>query len=254
VTLLRATDVKKTYGAGELATHVLHGVSMEVPPGELVLLMGPSGSGKTTLLSILAGLLRPSSGTVELCGSVITELSESAIARVRRAKMGFIFQTYNLFPALTALDNVAEVLAMKGVPIRQAREQAARALDRVGLKKRLTHLPQDLSGGQKQRVAIARALAGDPDLILGDEVTAALDGATATSVMEILRGQVTPHTGVLLVTHDHRLERFADRVIEIEDGLIVRDAPIARPDAAAPASASAHAHVQAPAAAPGAAS
>jgi len=237
VTLLRATDVKKTYGSGELATHVLHGVSMEVPPGELVLLMGPSGSGKTTLLSILAGLMHPTSGKVELCGAVISELSEEATARVRRAKLGFIFQTYNLFPALTALDNVAEVLAMKGVPIRQAREQAALALDRVGLSKRLTHMPSDLSGGQKQRVAIARALAGDPALVLGDEVTAALDGVTANSVMEILRSQVTPHTGVLLVTHDHRLERFADRMIEIEDGLIVRDAPLPKPAGAAPPSA-----------------
>ena len=230
MTLLRATAVKKTYGSGELATHVLHGVSMEVPPGELVLLMGPSGSGKTTLLSILAGLMRPSSGKVEVCGAVISELSETATARVRRAKLGFIFQTYNLFPALTALDNVAEVLAMKGVPIERAREQAASALGRVGLSKRLHHLPQDLSGGQKQRVAIARALAGDPALILGDEVTAALDGATANSVMEILRSQVTPQTGVLLVTHDHRLERFADRVVEIEDGRITRDAALPKPE------------------------
>jgi putative ABC transport system ATP-binding protein len=234
MTLLRATDVKKTYGSGELTTHVLHGVSMEVPPGELVLLMGPSGSGKTTLLSILAGLLHPSSGTVELCGAVISELSEAATARVRRAKLGFIFQTYNLFPALTALDNVAEVLAMKGVPIQKAREQAALSLERVGLGKRLGHLPQDMSGGQKQRVAIARALAGDPALILGDEVTAALDGVTANSVMEILRSQVTPHTGVLLVTHDHRLERFADRVIEIEDGRITRDHPLPKPELRAP--------------------
>ncbi len=227
--LLRAIDVKKTYGSGELATHVLHGVTLELPPGQLVLLMGPSGSGKTTFLSILAGLLRPSSGQVELCGAPISELSEPAVAAVRRERLGFIFQTYNLFPALTALDNVAEVLAMKGVPIRKAREMAVDALERVGLGKRLHHLPSDLSGGQKQRVAIARALAGAPALILGDEVTAALDGTTANSVMEILRSQVTPQTGVLLVTHDHRLERYADRVVEMEDGLIVRDAPLPGP-------------------------
>ena len=231
--LLRAVDVKKTYGKGELAVHVLHGVSLEVPAGELALLMGPSGSGKTTLISILAGLLRPSHGRVELCGAEISSMAEADIGRVRRGKLGFIFQTYNLFPALTALDNVAEVLAMKGMPIGEAREQARHALERVGLGSRLTHLPGDLSGGQKQRVAIARALAGSPALIMGDEVTAALDGATATSVMEILRGQVAPDRSVLIVTHDHRLERFADRVIEIEDGLIQRDAAISAEQRAA---------------------
>lgn len=221
--LLRASDVVKSYGKGELATHVLHGVSMKLPPGELALLMGPSGSGKTTLISILAGLLRPTQGHVELCGHAISQMSEAQASKVRREKLGFVFQTYNLFPALTALDNVAEVLAMKGMPIDKARAQARQALERVGLSKRTHHLPGDLSGGQKQRVAIARALAGNPALIMGDEVTAALDGATATSVMEILREQIGPERSVLIVTHDHRLLRFADRVIEIEDGYIVRD-------------------------------
>lgn len=240
--LLRAVDVKKTYGRGELAVPVLHGVSLEVPAGELALLMGPSGSGKTTLISILAGLLRPSQGQVELCGAPISSMAEADIAKVRRHKLGFIFQTYNLFPALTALDNVAEVLAMKGMPIREAREQAKQALERVGLGQRTHHLPWDLSGGQKQRVAIARALAGSPALIMGDEVTAALDGATATSVMEILRGQVGTDRSVLIVTHDHRLERFADRVIEIEDGLIQRDAAISAEQRAAAMAAYERAH------------
>lgn len=223
--LLVCDAVTKTYGQGDLAVPVLHGVSLALPPGELVLLMGPSGSGKTTLLSILAGLLRPSSGTVDLCGERISAMSEGAVARVRRKHLGFVFQTYNLFPALTALDNIAEVLAMKGMPLDTARAEAKRALERVGLGHRTHHLPSDLSGGQKQRVAIARALAGSPSLLLGDEVTAALDGVTANSVLEILRGQVTKSTSVLLVTHDHRLERFADRVIAIEDGLIVKDEP-----------------------------
>jgi putative ABC transport system ATP-binding protein len=239
--LLRAAGVTKVYGKGELATHVLHGVSLEVPPGELALLMGPSGSGKTTLISILAGLLRPTSGTVELCGAAISTMPEAAVAQVRREKLGFVFQTYNLFPALTALDNVAEVLAMKGMPIDEARDQARLALERVGLGARTHHVPGDLSGGQKQRVAIARALAGNPALILGDEVTAALDGATATSVMEILREQVGPERSVLIVTHDHRLERFADRVIEIEDGVIVRDAPLTEEGRQAEARLHAHA-------------
>jgi putative ABC transport system ATP-binding protein len=218
--LARAEQVSKSYGSGALTTPVLHDVSMALPAGELTLLMGPSGSGKTTLLSILAGLLRPSSGQVELCGESISDAPEAAVTRRRRLDLGFVFQTYNLFPALSALDNVAEILALKGAPVARAREEARAALERVGLEDRLDHLPAKLSGGEKQRVAIARACAGRPRLILGDEPTAALDGATASSVMELLRAQVTPERSVLLVTHDHRLERFADRVIELADGRI----------------------------------
>jgi putative ABC transport system ATP-binding protein len=223
VTLARATHVSKSFGAGELATHVLHDVSLSVPPGELSLLMGPSGSGKTTLLSILAGLLRPSSGSVELCGQAISSAPERAVTRTRRAHLGFVFQTYNLFPALTALENVAEILAMKGAPLVEARRQAAAALERVGLGARLHHVPAKLSGGEKQRVAIARAFAARPSLILGDEPTAALDGTSAGEVMQLLREHVGPGSSVLLVTHDRRLERFADRVIELGDGRIQSD-------------------------------
>lgn len=223
--LVRADALEKTFGSGELETPVLKGIAMEVFAGELVLLMGPSGSGKTTLISILAGLLRPSAGHVELCGAPISELHEAEVTRVRRRHLGFVFQSYNLFPALTALDNIAEVLKLKGLPARAARERAARALSDVGLGERLHHHPGELSGGQKQRVAIARALAGDPSLIMGDEVTAALDTHTALHVLEILRAQVSPERGILLVTHDRRLEQFADRVIEIEDGRISRIVP-----------------------------
>ena len=223
--LVRSEALEKTFGEGELETPVLKGVSVEVAAGELVLLMGPSGSGKTTLISILAGLLRPTAGNVELCGSVISELHEAEVTRVSRRHLGFVFQSYNLFPALTALDNIAEVLKLKGLPAREARERATRALTDVGLGERLHHRPGELSGGQKQRVAIARALAGDPALIMGDEVTAALDTHTALHVLEILRGQVSAERGILLVTHDKRLEQFADRVIEIEDGQISRVLP-----------------------------
>ncbi len=223
--LVRATDVTRSYGVGALAVPVLHGVSLEIRAGELSLLMGPSGSGKTTLLSILAGLLRPTTGAVELCGVPISSLPDSAAARVRRANLGFVFQTYNLFPALTALDNVAEVLTLQGHSLREARAMALRSLAHVGLADRTHHRPGELSGGQKQRVAIARALASDPRLVLGDEITAALDSATGMAVMEILRGLVGPRRGVLIVTHDHRMERFADRIIEMEDGLITADRP-----------------------------
>ena len=223
--LVDARGVSKTFGHGELATPVLRGIDLQVFAGELALLMGPSGSGKTTLISVLAGLLKPSGGRVELCGETITELAETAITRIRRQHLGFVFQSYNLFPALTALENIAEVLKMKGTPPETADDKATAALSIVGLGERLHHRPGELSGGQKQRVAIARALAGDPSLILGDEVTAALDTHTALNVVSILRQQVSPERGILLVTHDHRLAEFADRVIEIEDGAVSRVVP-----------------------------
>lgn len=220
--LVRASGLHKSFGKGELAVPVLRGVDIQVNAGELALVMGPSGSGKTTLISILAGLLRSSGGEVELCGNRISEMSERAVTEIRRQHLGFVFQSYNLFPALTALDNVAEVLRLKGLSGRVAREQAETALAAVGLGDRLTHRPGALSGGQKQRVAIARALAGNPSLVFGDELTAALDSHTAWQVMEILRAQIGPTRGILLVTHDRRLDQFADRVIEMEDGMIAR--------------------------------
>jgi putative ABC transport system ATP-binding protein len=221
--LVSARDVTMTYGAGALATPVLHGVSLDLHAGELTLVMGPSGSGKTTLISILAGLLRATSGTVELCGADVSRATEAQAARVRREHVGFVFQQYNLFPALSALENVAAVLRMKGDKPPVAAEKARAALERVGLGQRAHHKPRELSGGQQQRVAIARALAGGPTLLIGDEVTGALDGATALDVMGVLRGHVGPRTAVVIVTHDHRLERFAERVIELEDGRVMRD-------------------------------
>jgi putative ABC transport system ATP-binding protein len=223
VALLRAREVVKTYGEAALQTTVLRGISLDLPSGALTLLVGPSGSGKTTLLSILAGLVRPTSGRVELCGEPLHDAPERAVMALRRAHLGFVFQGYNLFPMLTALDNVAEVLALKGMAFARARTQARVALDRVGLARRADALPGALSNGERQRVAVARALAGDPALVFGDEPTAALDGAAAADVMAILRDYVDPARAVLLVTHDHRLERFADRVISIEDGRLTGD-------------------------------
>lgn len=224
--LLAARSVRKTYGEGVLATVALREVSLDVHAGELTLLMGPSGSGKTTLISILAGLLRPSAGAVRLCSQPITEMSEADVASVRRQNLGFVFQSYNLFPALTARDNVAVVLRMKGLARADAERAAVEVLARVGLGDRAHHRPGELSGGQKQRVAIARAIAGGPALVVGDEITAALDGATGMAVLELLRAHVRPDTGVLLVTHDHRLEAYAHRVVEMEDGRVVRDRAI----------------------------
>jgi putative ABC transport system ATP-binding protein len=227
--LARADRVSKTFNSGTLEATVLHEVSLEVRAGEFALLMGPSGSGKTTLLCLLSGLLRPSQGQVELCGVPITQRPEREAAEVRRRSVGFVFQTYNLFPALTALDNVAEVLALKGMPRPQALAVAAAALERVGLARRLDHRPGELSGGERQRVAIARALAGAPTVIFGDEPTAALDRHTGLEVVQLLKQQVGPRCGVLLVTHDPRLVPFADRLIEIDDGRILRDERQAAP-------------------------
>ena len=223
--LVDARGVSKTFGAGEIATRVLSDVALTLRAGELSLLMGPSGSGKTTLVSILAGLMRPTAGTVELCGAPISTMTEAEVASVRRQRLGFVFQTYNLFPALTALDNVALGFRMRGETRRAvARQRAAAALEAIGLGDRLLYRPADLSAGQKQRVAIARALAGDPRVVLGDEVTAALDTSAAMAVMEIFRSRVTPASATLLVTHDVRLERFADRIFAIEDGRVREEA------------------------------
>jgi putative ABC transport system ATP-binding protein len=219
--LLEAREVGKTFGAGALATPVLHAASLALRGGELTLLIGPSGSGKTTLISILAGLMRASSGTVMLCGAPISAMDEAAVAQVRRDRLGFVFQTYNLFPALSAQDNVALAFRLRGERDREAaRRHAATALEAVGLGQRLTYRPADLSSGQKQRVAIARALAGAPPLVIGDEVTAALDTPNAMAVMELLRARVTPESATLLVTHDLRLTRFADRIFVMEDGRV----------------------------------
>ena len=222
--VVRAHAVSKTFGAGALATRVLDAVGVRVDPGELVLLMGPSGSGKTTLVSLVAGLLRPDAGEIDVCGIRLTDVDDAARARARREKIGFVFQTYNLFPALTALDNVAVAFRMRGRGWGRAREESTRALDAVGLASRGHHRPGDLSAGQKQRVAIARALAGDPPLLIGDEPTAALDAASANGVMDILRARTTGATGALIVTHDHRLERWADRVVHLEDGRVIAPA------------------------------
>jgi putative ABC transport system ATP-binding protein len=224
--LVRARNVSKTYRTGSIDAEALHGVSLELRAGELALLMGPSGSGKTTLLYVLSGLLRPTAGEVELCGVPISERPDKSAAEVRRAHVGFIFQSYNLFPALSALDNVCEVLAMKGVPRTQARARAAEVLASMGLGERLHHRPGELSGGQRQRVAIARAVAGDPALVVGDEPTGALDRNTGHAIVKLLREQVSARRGVLLVTHDLRLRKFAHRIIEIDDGRLVADYPV----------------------------
>ena len=210
------------YQSGQQRFQVLQGIDLKIPSGEIQLLMGPSGSGKTTLLSILAGLLTPTAGKVYLLGEEITRMSRAKLARFRRQNIGFIFQNFNLFPALTAAENIEVVLNIKGIQGTKARYQAQALLEQVGLGLKANQRPSDLSGGQKQRVAIARALAGSPPLIMADEPTAALDSHSGHTVIELLR-RLAKEGGctVLMVTHDPRILDVADRVTYLEDGVLI---------------------------------
>ncbi|MBA3393541.1 MAG: ABC transporter ATP-binding protein [Deltaproteobacteria bacterium] len=219
--LARLVNIGKTYGTGEHAVAALSNATLDIRRGEVTLIEGPSGSGKTTLISILGLLLTPTSGEVWIEGKNVTGLGERALPGLRARNFGFVFQGFNLFPALTALENVTMAIQMKDPRAKDAKGEARRLLDLVGLGPRIHHLPADLSGGQKQRVAIARALGGNPPILVGDEPTAALDTKTALSVMELLRELAsTSGRAVVVVTHDPRLERFADRVVRVEDGFI----------------------------------
>lgn len=216
-----AKGVEMVYHSGQRRFQALQGINWEIKSGDIQILMGPSGSGKTTLLSIFAGLLTPTTGQVYLLGEEITKMSRPKLARFRRRNIGFIFQNFNLFPALTAAENVEVVLNIKGVRGRQARYQAQTLLEHVGLGLQANQKPADLSGGQKQRVAIARALAGNPQIIMADEPTASLDSHSGHTVIELLR-RLAKEGGctVLMVTHDPRIIDVADRVAYLEDGVL----------------------------------
>jgi len=222
--VIEAVDVTKTLGSGAAEVEALHEVTVTVARGELVLLMGPSGSGKTTLLSVLGCMLQPSAGTVGVCGQATENLGAEDLARLRRQHIGFVFQSYHLFPTLTAAENVRLPLDVRGEPATVAKERAAAALAEVGLAHKRRAFPRALSGGEQQRVAIARAIVGQPSAILADEPTAALDGENGRAIMTLLAGLAESQgRGVLVVTHDTRLMPFASRVIHIEDGRIRRE-------------------------------
>ena len=221
--ILEAHGVTKAFGSGSGQVQVLKGVDLELRAGELTLLMGPSGSGKTTLLSILGCILSPTDGYLNIAGHSTANLSGEAFARLRRRHVGLVFQSYNLFPTLTALENVMLALDVRDAWIAPEQE-AKRALESVGLGHRIHTYPAKLSGGEKQRVAIARALAGSPSVILADEPTAALDSENGAAVMALLSEVAKdPNRAVLAVTHDHRILSYADRIIAIEDGRMLPD-------------------------------
>ncbi|MEU0091910.1 ABC transporter ATP-binding protein [Kribbella sp. NPDC006257] len=217
-----ATDLERTYGEGDTAVRALRGVSVEVAAGQLTAVMGPSGSGKSTLMHILAGLDKPSSGSVLIDGTEITTLGDDALTKLRRQHIGFIFQFFNLLPMLTARENVVLPLTIAGEKPDPA--YFDELIARVGLTDRLTHRPAELSGGQQQRVAIARALVSRPTVIFADEPTGNLDSRTSNEILQLMRGSVDEYgQTTVMVTHDARAAAMADRVLFLADGEIVKE-------------------------------
>ena len=222
--LLEARGITKVFGTGAGEITVLKGVDVNLMPGELTLLMGPSGSGKTTLLSIIGCILSATEGTLSIAGEEAVGLDAEGLADLRRRNIGFVFQQYNLFPTMTAHENVLIALDVRGKPLPDPKASARASLEEVGLAHRIDTYPNKLSGGEKQRVAIARSLAGSPAVILADEPTSALDSENGQAVMELLaKVSKDPTRAVLAVTHDHRTLKYADRIIQIEDGVISSD-------------------------------
>ncbi|AXE22086.1 ABC transporter ATP-binding protein [Streptomyces globosus] len=219
--VLQLQDLGRTHGTGATEVHALRGVDLSVYPGELVAVMGPSGSGKSTLLTLAGGLDMPTSGRVLVEGTDITTASRSQLAALRRRSIGYVFQDYNLIPALTAAENIALPLELDGVPARRARTSALAALDEMGLRATADRFPDEMSGGQQQRVAIARALVGDRRLVLADEPTGALDSETGESVLALLRSRCDAGAAGILVTHEPRFAAWADRVVFLRDGSVV---------------------------------
>jgi putative ABC transport system ATP-binding protein len=223
-TALTARGLRKVYAQGEAATVALDNVDIDIHHGELTLLMGPSGSGKTTLVSILGGILRPSAGTVTIDGQSVHDLDDRELSLFRLKNIGFVFQGFNLFPTLTAVQNVELALDLRGIKGAPARRQASDLLEQVGLAAKLHTHPAELSGGQKQRVAIARALAGTPTILLADEPTAALDSTSGHSVMQLMqRLAIDRGRAVVIVTHDPRMQSYANRIVRMADGRVLSD-------------------------------
>jgi putative ABC transport system ATP-binding protein len=220
--VVEATDIVRVYGEGDTAVQALRGVHVQIGPGQLTAVMGPSGSGKSTLMHILAGLDRPTSGSVRISGIEITTLGDDALTKLRRQHIGFIFQFFNLLPMLTARDNILLPLTIAGAKPDQ--EFFNGLVERVGLADRLEHRPAELSGGQQQRVAIARALVSRPTVVFADEPTGNLDSRTSGEILTLMRSSVEEYGQTLvMVTHDARAAAMADRVLYLADGEIVKE-------------------------------
>lgn len=224
--MIKLEGITKDYYMGDLELRVLNQVNLEIQRGEFLSIMGPSGSGKSTLLNILGVLDQPNEGAYYLEGVDITELRDKELAQIRNRHFGFIFQSYNLFPELSALENVMVPLMYAGKPKRERRERAEELLVNMGLGHRLKHLPTQLSGGEQQRVAIARALANNPTLILGDEPTGNLASDQGAEIMGILQKLNQQGTTIVIVTHDSAISTYGKRLVQLRDGAIVADQPV----------------------------
>jgi len=221
--MIELKNVQKVYPMGEVSVPALRGISFTIHPGEFVAIMGPSGSGKSTLMHLLGCLDLPSDGVVQLDGKDITKLDEDTLAQIRGQKIGFVFQTFNLIPTLTALENVELPLFFQGVPRRQRSVRAAELLQKVGLGKRAHHKPSQLSGGERQRVAIARALANDPEIILADEPTGNLDSESGEAILQLLKQLNEEGRTIILVTHNPEAAAYAHRIVRIKDGRLLEE-------------------------------
>jgi len=224
MSIITTSNLTKVYGSGPTAVTALDHVSLSIEPGEFVAIMGPSGCGKSTLLHLIGGLDKANSGSIAFDGHNLNDLGDDALTELRRRKMGFVFQFYNLIPVMTAAENTALPVTLDGMRAAEAHKKAAEWLERFGLGDRLSHRPDQLSGGQQQRVAIARALVAEPQLILADEPTGNLDTTSSDEIAGLLR-QVSKEYGraVIMVTHDPRIAAYADRIIFLKDGKVIEE-------------------------------
>ena len=221
--VIRTYDIRKTYVMGDQEIHAVNGVDMEIHHGEYVALMGPSGSGKSTFMNLIGALDTPTAGDYYIAGQLISTMSDDELAYIRNREIGFVFQTFNLLPRLTALQNVELPLVYSGVQPLLRTERAQYALKQVDLTSRMYHTPNELSGGQRQRVAIARALVGDPSIILADEPTGNLDSATSTEIMGVLNILHKQGNTIILVTHEPDIALYAHRIVHLRDGKVEKD-------------------------------
>jgi len=226
--IIRTWDLMKTYVMGDQTIHAVAGVDIEIRKGEYVAIMGPSGSGKSTLMNLIGCLDSPSSGLYYLNGSLVSDMDDDELARIRNKEIGFVFQTFNLLARATALHNVELPLIYAGVPASQRTERAKEALRAVDLEQRMLHKPSELSGGQRQRVAIARALVNHPSILLADEPTGALDTATGVEIMALFQRLHDQGNTIVLVTHEHDIALHAHRIIHVRDGKVEKDEPVAK--------------------------